>query len=235
MKFLEQNGIHLTAFAKNSSSYKRTFIITRVLKPTSEMSTDNRRALAPINNGGFKPNQERERLRTVTAFFIFGTLIYATYSLVIAGAQDILAGTFIQTSMVLVADIGPYFFVTLIAPYFMQKIPYFARITTVFLSGIGGFVVLSFANQVHWKLIGVGIASFGYGVGEVTFLALTSFYHEVTLSAYSAGTGAGFVIAPLYYTGMSVIRVYLFNYYSLCSLSLKFDKIFDLTNVCTTV
>jgi len=168
------------------------------------MATDNRTALTPINNGGFKPNQEeRERLRTVTAFFIFGSLIYATYSLVIAGAQDILAGTFIQTSMVLVADIGPYFLVTLIAPYFMQKIPYFARIMTVFLCGIGGFLMLSFSKQVHWKLIGVGIASFGYGVGEVTFLALTSFYHEVTVSAYSAGTGAGFVIAPLYYTAMT--------------------------------
>lgn len=168
------------------------------------MATDNRTALTPINNGGFKPDQEeRERLRTVTAFFIFGTLIYATYSLVIAGAQDILAGTFIQTSMVLVADIGPYFLVTLIAPYFMQKIPYFARITTVFLSGIGGFLMLSFSKQVYWKLIGVGIASFGYGVGEVTFLALTSFYHEVTVTAYSAGTGAGFVLAPLYYTAMT--------------------------------
>lgn len=175
------------------------------MKPNIEMATDNSTALTPIKNGGFKPNQEeRERLRTVTAFFIFGALIYATYSLVIAGAQDILAGTFIQTSMVLVADIGPYFLVTLIAPYFMQKIPYFARITAVFLCGIGGFLMLSFSKQVHWKLIGVGIASFGYGVGEVTFLALTSFYHEVTVSAYSAGTGAGFVIAPLYYTGKSV-------------------------------
>ena len=129
--------------------------------------------------------------------------MYATYSLVIAAAQDILAGTLIQTSMVLIADIGPYFLVTLIAPFFMQNIPYFARITTVFLSGIVGFLMLAFAEQVHWKLIGVGITSFGYGVGEVTFLALTSFYHEMTLSAYSAGTGAGFVMAPLYYTGRS--------------------------------
>ena len=169
------------------------------------MSTDKETALTPLKAGGFKPSEkERERLRTVTAFFVFGALIYATYSLVIAGAQDILAGTFIQTSMVLVADIGPYFAVTLIAPYFMQKIPYFVRIATVFLTGIVGFFMLAFAEQVHWKLIGVGIASFGYGVGEVTFLALTSFYHEVTVSAYSAGTGAGFIIAPLYYTGMFV-------------------------------
>lgn len=168
------------------------------------MSSDKETALTPLKTAGFKPSEkERERLRTVAAFFVFGALIYATYSLVIAGAQDILAGTFIQTSMVLVADIGPYFVVTLIAPYFMQKIPYFVRIATVFLTGIGGFLMLAFAKQVHWKLMGVGIASFGYGVGEVTFLALTSFYHEVTVSAYSAGTGAGFIIAPLYYTAMT--------------------------------
>lgn len=183
---------------------------------------DNRRALTPVSDGGFNKEQQQERLRTVTAFFIFGTLIYATYSLVIAGAQDILAGTFIQTSMVLVADIGPYFVVTLIAPYFMQKIPYFARITTVFLSGIGGFLMLAFATQVHWKLIGVGIASFGYGIGEVTFVALTSFYHEVTLTAYSAGTGAGFVIAPLYYTGKSELLIFLlFSNSTLACLVLK--------------
>ncbi|XP_068694956.1 uncharacterized protein [Montipora foliosa] len=165
---------------------------------------DNTRALATsFVNCSFNRQQQRESFRTVASFFIFGTLMYATYSLVIAAAQDILAGTFIQTSMVLVADIGPYFLVTLIAPFFMQNIPYFARITTVFLSGIVGFLMLAFAEQVHWKLIGVGITSFGYGVGEVTFLALTSFYHEMTLSAYSAGTGAGFVMAPLYYTAMT--------------------------------
>ena len=101
----------------------------------------------------------------------------------------------------MLADIGPYFLVTLIAPYFIQKISYFTRISTVFMSGIVGLLMLAFSEQVYWKLIGVGITSFGYGVGEVTFLALTSFYHQTTLSAYSAGTGTGFVIAPLYYTG----------------------------------
>lgn len=189
------------------------------------MSSDKETALTPLKTAGFKPSEkERERLRTVAAFFVFGALIYATYSLVIAGAQDILAGTFIQTSMVLVADIGPYFVVTLIAPYFMQKIPYFVRIATVFLTGIGGFLMLAFAKQVHWKLMGVGIASFGYGVGEVTFLALTSFYHEVTVSAYSAGTGAGFIIAPLYYTGMYFVFISCNNF----SIWVFYDLLFVL-------
>lgn len=143
----------------------------------------------------------RERLRTVAAFFTFGTLIYATYALIMAGAQDILAGTSIPTSVSFIALVTPGFLVTLIAPYFMHKIPYFARIMTFCCTGIGGFLMLVFAKQVHWKLIGVGIVSFGSNFSEITVLAFSSFYHEATSTAFSAGTGAGFVMAPLYYSG----------------------------------
>ena len=146
---------------------------------------------------------ERERLRTVMAFFIFGTSIYAFISLGIVAAQDILAGTFIQTSMVFVAFLVPNFLIALIVPYFMQKISYFVRIIAFTLALISGFLILVLVKQIHWKLIGVGIAAFGVGVGEITFIAFTSFYHEVTSSAFSAGTGVGFALGPLYYTGRS--------------------------------
>lgn len=77
----------------------------------------------------------------------------------------------------------------------MQKISYFARITLVYAVYICGFLMLAFAKQVHWKLIGVGIVSLGSGVVEMTFLALNSFYQEVASTAFSAGTGLGFMIA----------------------------------------
>ena len=144
---------------------------------------------------------ESERMRTVMTFFMFGIIINSTIYLVIAAAQDILAGTFIQTSLGLISLTLPQFLVSLIAPYFMQRISYFIRITTLGLASIGGILVLALAKHVHWKLIGAGIAGFGVAVGEPSILALTSNYHEVTLSAYSGGTGLGCVIAPLYYTG----------------------------------
>ena len=154
------------------------------------------------DSDGIKLNsQEGQRLRTVTAFFIFGTLIYVTYSLVIAGAQDFLAGTSIPTSVSLIALVVPGFLVTLTAPYFMHEIPYVVRVLTFCCTGIGGFLMLVFSKQVHWKLIGAGIVSFGSNFSEITVLALSSFYHETTSTAFSAGTGAGFVLAPLYYTG----------------------------------
>jgi len=168
----------------------------------SESSKSQTAALTVVGDcDGIKlGSQELERLRTLTAFFIFGTLIYATYSLVIAGAQDILAGTSIPTSLSVIALVAPGFLVTLIAPYFMHNIPYIARTITFCCTGIGGFLMLVFAKKVHWKLIGVGIVSFGSNFSEITVLALTSFYHEAASTAFSAGTGVGFVIAPLYYT-----------------------------------
>lgn len=69
-----------------------------------------------MTDGLKRTHQERERLRAVTAFLFFGILTYAAYCLVIAGAQDVIAWTFIQTSLVLIANIGPYFVVTFMAP-----------------------------------------------------------------------------------------------------------------------
>ena len=144
---------------------------------------------------------ERERMRTVMAFFIFGTIIYSASSLFISAAQDILAGTFIQTSLVLITFALPQFLVSLIAPYFMQRISYFIRIATHGLALISGILILALVKHVHWKLLGVGIAAFGLAIGEASIIAFTSNYNEETLGAYSGGTGFGYVIAPLYYTG----------------------------------
>jgi hypothetical protein len=143
----------------------------------------------------------QERPRTILAFFMFGFLLYATYSLIISGAQDILQGTLVPTSAVLVANIGPYFSVTLIAPYFIQRVPYFSRVLTVFLLEASGLIMVVIGKHVSVKLIGVGFSSLGFGLGELSFIAMTSFYHESAVKAFSAGTGAGIALAPLYYTG----------------------------------
>ena len=162
------------------------------------------------SESGKSDQQDHENLLTVMAFFACGTLIYSGFSLFITAAQDILAGTYIQSSMVLIACILPSFVFTLIAPYFVQKISYFARFITVGLALPCGLLILALAEQVYWKLIGLGIASVGYSMSEMTVLGLTSFYREVALTAFSAGTGVGYVITPFYYTG----KIWL-HYYSL--------------------
>lgn len=151
----------------------------------------------------------REKPGTICAFFVFGFLIYATYSLIISGAQDILAGTFVPTSAVLVANVGPYFIITVVAPYFIQKIAYFPRILAIFFLMVTGLTMVVSAKRVGVRLLGISLSSFGFGLGELSFIAMTSFYHGTAVSAFSAGTGTGISMAPLYYTGISLKNNFL--------------------------
>lgn len=143
----------------------------------------------------------KERLRNLLAFYAFGALIYTVYSVIISGAQDILAGTFIPTAAVLVTNVGPYFLVTMIAPYFIHKVPYVVRIVAIYAFFTAGLFIIVYAKEVYLKLVGICTTSLGAGIGEVSFFTLTAYYEKVTVAAYSAGTGSGFILGPLYYTG----------------------------------
>lgn len=162
-------------------------------------------------------HQAKEKPVTILAFYIFGFLIYAIYSLIISGAQDILAGTLVPTSAVLVANVGPYFVITVVAPYFIQKIAYFPRVLAICFLEATGLIMVATAKRVGVRLLGVSLSSFGFGLGELSFIAMTSFYHDTAVSAFSAGTGTGISLAPLYYTGIfSVYKTNCFYYNLLC-------------------
>lgn len=152
-------------------------------------------------------DQRKEKPITVVAFYVFGFLIYAIYSLIISGAQDILAGTFVPTSAVLVANVGPYFIVTVVAPYFIQRVPYFPRVLAIFFLEATGLIMVVTTKHVGTRLLGISLSSFGFGLGELSFIAMTSFYQETAVSAFSAGTGSGISLAPLYYTGIFITKL----------------------------
>ena len=147
---------------------------------------------------------DKEKTITTLAFFAFGFILYAIDSLIIAAAQDILAGSDIPTSAVLSCVVGPYTLITLVCPYFVQKIPYLVRIVVVFVLYVCGLLGLVYAGHVEAKLLAVCFVSFAVGVGEMSYIAMTSFYHQVVVGVFSAGTGVGFIAAPLYYTGKLV-------------------------------
>ena len=149
---------------------------------------------------------DKEKIITTLAFFAFGFILYAVHSLLIAAAQDILAGSNIPTSAVISCIIGPYALITLVCPYFVQKIPYLVRIIVVFVLYEGGLFGLVYTDQVEAKLLAVCFVSLGFGVGEMSSIAMTSFYHQVVVGVFAAGTGVGFIAAPLYYTGNLVIE-----------------------------
>ena len=63
-----------------------------------------------------------EKPKNVATFFISGVLVYFEQLIVISSAQDILAGTFIPTSVILVALTIPASLINTIGPFCFQKV-----------------------------------------------------------------------------------------------------------------
>lgn len=111
----------------------------------------------------------------------------------------------IPKGVVLLADVVPSFFVKLVAPYFVEKIPYATRVILFACLSAAGMLIIALTptdqdnGTIAIKLLGVAFASLASGGGELSFLALTHFYGQSSLAAWSSGTGgAGLVGAWLY-------------------------------------
>ena len=131
--------------------------------------------------------------------------------IILSAAQD-LVGSSVPKSVVLLADVLPSFLMKLIAPYYIQEIPYSIRILIFCVLSTWGMLLIAFTpdattgGSVITKLFGVVLASISSGGGELSFLGLTHYYGSHSLAAWSSGTGgAGLAGAGLYVLFTSTI------------------------------
>ncbi|CUM50869.1 Protein BTN1 [Debaryomyces fabryi] len=125
------------------------------------------------------------------SFFIFGLLNNILYVVILSAAID-LVGLATPKATVLLADIIPSFAIKVMAPFFVGLISYRTRIwMLVGLSSFGMLVIsLTSDDSINAKIMGICMASFSSGLGEVTFLQLTHFYQrEYSIAGFSSGTG----------------------------------------------
>lgn len=143
----------------------------------------------------------RETFKQIVCFFFFGLLCLVYNVIVITAAPDVLSGSSFATSSVMISESLPTFLVKLIAPWFMQKVSYLKRVVVIVLLCLTGLIVLVTAGEPQWRLVGFFILCLGSSLSEITFLALTSQYEHVTISAFVAGVGCSSLVGTLYYTG----------------------------------
>ena len=116
-------------------------------------------------------------------------------------SQDILSGLKLPTATILVCFVAPVMITKIIAPWFIQKISYAAKVSFIALCMILGLGLVVFVEDIKVKLTGIALNAMATGASEVTFLALTSFYPQTYISAFVAGTGMACLVSPFYYTG----------------------------------
>lgn len=136
-----------------------------------------------------------------------GLINNVLYVVVLSAALD-LVGPNIPKGVVLLFDVVPSFFTKLVAPYFVHLIPYWVRIYILVAVSAGGMLLIATTpdKNIPLKMVGVMLASFSSGLGELSFLGLTHFYGHFSLAFWGSGTGAaGLIGAGAYVIATSAI------------------------------
>ncbi|XP_025095560.1 battenin-like isoform X3 [Pomacea canaliculata] len=120
-----------------------------------------------------------------------------------ANEDEFLTCNTIGTGAILLADILPTLIIKLTAPFYIQRLPYWFKTLLVVVFAIGSFVTVGLAHQVWLSILGVVFASCSAGLGEVTFLSLSTFYDRNVVSTWSSGTGGAGVGGALAYAGLT--------------------------------
>ncbi|RVE69011.1 hypothetical protein OJAV_G00073610 [Oryzias javanicus] len=67
---------------------------------------------------------------------------------------------------------------------------------------VASFLLVSFSSAVWQSILGVIFASFGAGLGELSFLSLSVFFNRSVLEGWGSGTGGAGVAGALLYSGL---------------------------------
>jgi battenin len=127
--------------------------------------------------------------------------------IILSAALD-LVGPSIPKAVVLLFDVVPSFFTKLVAPYFIQSVPYWIRIWVFVALSTCGMLLIALTpdGRVGIKMVGVMLASLSSGGGELSFLGLTHFYGHFSLASWGSGTGgAGLIGAGAYVIATTTI------------------------------
>lgn len=150
-----------------------------------------------------KKSSDSTNWLNILCFCVFGTLSFFNQEMLYTASEDILSGRQLPTATILVCFVTPLMITKIIAPWFIQKIPYFAKVSFVVLCMTLGLVLIVFVEDIKVKLAGIALNAMATGACDITFLGLTSFYPQICISAFIAGTGMASLFSPLYYTGLT--------------------------------
>ncbi|CAO1615983.1 unnamed protein product [Sympodiomycopsis kandeliae] len=128
------------------------------------------------------------------SFFLLGLLNNSLYVVILTSALELLPKG-VPTGLVALANIGPALIAKGIWPYALKgRVRYARRITSCTILSTLGMLIIAFLPSLSARLIGISMASFSSGLGELTFLQLCTRYGTVRAGRgvgwFASGTGA---------------------------------------------
>ncbi|CAL8305258.1 unnamed protein product [Merluccius merluccius] len=109
----------------------------------------------------------------------------------------------VSTAVILLADILPSLVIKLSATLYIHQVPYGFRVLFCVSTTAVSFLLVSFSTSISISILGVVFASMGSGLGELSFLSLTTFFSRDVLEGWGSGTGGAGVAGALLYSALT--------------------------------
>ncbi|KAL0946243.1 hypothetical protein HGRIS_012500 [Hohenbuehelia grisea] len=140
--------------------------------------------------------EEKALLRRLSAaFFLFGLINNVLYVIILSAALDLVPPS-TPKGIIAFCNIAPSLTAKVGWPYLLKgTIRYTRRLLGCCLLSVSGMLVIAAFDGLYMRLLGIGLASFSSGLGEMTFLQLSTTYHPPVVagrgvSYFASGTGA---------------------------------------------
>ncbi|KAJ4496176.1 batten's disease protein Cln3 [Lentinula edodes] len=142
------------------------------------------------------PEDDRKLMRKLGAsFFLFGLINNVLYVIILSAALDLVPSS-TPKGIIAFCNIAPALVAKVGWPYVLKgRIRYVKRIFGCCILSSLGMLVVALFDSLFARLIGIGLASFSSGLGELTFLQLSTTYAPPSVAGhglgyFASGTGA---------------------------------------------
>ncbi|KAJ3882230.1 batten's disease protein Cln3 [Lentinula edodes] len=143
-----------------------------------------------------RPEDDRKLMRKLGAsFFLFGLINNVLYVIILSAALDLVPSS-TPKGIIAFCNIAPALVAKVGWPYVLKgRIRYVKRIFGCCILSSLGMLVVALFDSLFARLIGIGLASFSSGLGELTFLQLSTTYAPPSVAGhglgyFASGTGA---------------------------------------------
>ncbi|KAG0703550.1 batten's disease protein Cln3 [Suillus ampliporus] len=142
--------------------------------------------------------KKRLLLKLGVSFFLFGLINNVLYVIILSAALDLVPPS-TPKGIIAFCNIAPALIVKLGWPYFLKgRIRYARRIIGCCMLSFIGMLFVALHESLFSRLLGICLASFSSGLGEMTFLQLSTTYSRSaggrSVGYFASGTGAAGIV-----------------------------------------
>jgi len=136
---------------------------------------------------GLKEREQKLLRKLGISFFLFGLINNVLYVIILSAALDLVPPS-TPKGIIAFCNIAPALVAKVGWPYILKgRILYAKRLIGCCILSTLGMLVVALFDSLYMRLLGIGLASFSSGLGELTFLQLSTTYAPPSIAGHSVG------------------------------------------------